>query len=63
MATLLLPTTNVSPWLIIASAFTPTPLWLTNAIVLVIVLTMTGFKLRLTGNKQALIKWRMGGRR
>jgi hypothetical protein len=55
MATLLLPPTNVSPWLIIASAFTPTPLWLTNAIVLVIVLTMTGFKLRLTGNKQALI--------
>jgi hypothetical protein len=55
MATLLLPTTNVSPWLIIASAFTPTPLWLTNAIVLVMVLTMIGFKVKFRGNKQARI--------
>jgi uncharacterized protein with PQ loop repeat len=55
MATLLLLTTNVSLWLTYGISIGSTPLWLTNAIVLVMVLTMIGFKVKFRGNKQARI--------
>lgn len=52
MATLLLLATNVSLWLSYGIFIGSVPLWLTNAIVLVMVLTMIGFKVKFGGNKQ-----------
>ena len=52
MATLLLLATNVSLWLTYGISIGSTPLWLTNAIVLVMVLTMIGFKVKFKTNKQ-----------
>ena len=46
MATLLLLTTNVSLWLSYGIAIGSIPLWLTNAIVLSMVLTMIYFKIK-----------------
>ena len=46
MATLLLLTTNVSLWLSYGITINSIPLWLTNAIVLSMVLTMIYFKIK-----------------
>ena len=51
MATLLLLTTNVTLWLTYGITIKSTPLWLTNAIVLAMVLTMIYFKIRFKHNK------------
>ncbi len=50
MATLLLLTTNVTLWLSYGIAIASIPLWLTNAIVLSMVLTMIYFKIRFKNN-------------
>ena len=51
MATLLLLTTNVTLWLCYGIAIASIPLWITNAIVLSMVLTMIYFKIRFKNNK------------
>jgi MtN3 and saliva related transmembrane protein len=50
MATLLLLATNVTLWLIYGITIASTPLWLTNAIVLIMVLTMIVFKIKFRKN-------------
>lgn len=50
MATLVLLATNVSLWLTYGIAIGSIPLWLTNAIVLAMVLTMIYFKRRFKNN-------------
>lgn len=51
MATLLLLATNVSLWLTYGIAIKSIPLWLTNSIVLAMVLTMIYFKIRFRNNE------------
>lgn len=51
MATLLLLTMNVSLWLVYGITISSTPLWLTNAIVMSMVLMMIYFKIRFKPNE------------